>query len=142
VLHGDHVPIVPVDGTIIVTLLHAATARYTLHTKHGISGSRPLDRTIGGHHSNHGCRINMVDIENEPSTRGLRCSCNRKSRGSPAVDPLVRRTADLMINDRPGTPTTREDPPSAMPVAQNPNPNGSSSSSSPPRLSLHGKWVI
>jgi hypothetical protein len=59
---SDHGSIVPADGTIATTLLHAATTIwYPLHTHHGISGSRVLDRTNGGHHSIHGGRIKLVD---------------------------------------------------------------------------------
>jgi hypothetical protein len=55
--------------------------------------------------------------------------------GSPVVDLLVWCTTNLMISDRLGTPTTREDPPSPTSVDRNPKPNRSSSGSLSSRLS-------
>jgi hypothetical protein len=111
--------IVPADRTIAATLLHAATATlwYTLHNKH-INGSRALDQTTGGHHSIHDDRIKSMDTGHEPTTRGLRCSCNKEWTGGGGG------TAEPMISDRPRTPTTCGDLPPPMPDTKNPNPNG------------------
>jgi hypothetical protein len=123
---GDHDPIVPADGIVTTTFLHATSASiwYTLHTKHN-NGPRALDRTVEEHHYVHGDQIKLVGTEHEPTTRGLPCSCNREWMGSPAVDPLVRCATDLTISGRPGTPNTYGDPPSATSNTKNPNPNGS-----------------
>jgi hypothetical protein len=62
-------------------------------------------------------------------------------RGSLAVEPLTRGTADLSITDRSATPYHRVDPPSPTPDEANPNPNGSGFDS-PPRLSPLGNRII
>jgi hypothetical protein len=139
---GEHDPIISANGTIATKILHAAVAsiQYTLHTKHN-NGSRALDRTDRGHHSVHDGWIKMVDTGHEPTTRGLQCFATEGGRGSPVVDPLVRRTPDLTISGWPGTPNTQRDPPSLTPDTRNPNPNGSGFRSPPPRLSPHGNRV-
>jgi hypothetical protein len=62
-------------------------------------------------------------------------------RASPVVEPLAHHIAELTIIARLRTPHSRIDPPSSTPDTVNPNPNGLGSSS-PPRLSPLGNWVI
>jgi hypothetical protein len=64
-----------------------------------------------------------------------------QERGSPAMEPLTRSRADLMISDWPATPYHREDPPSPTADMINPNPNGLGSGS-PPQISPLGNRVI
>jgi hypothetical protein len=54
-----------------------------------------------------------------------------QERGSPAVVPLTRGTADLTISDWSAPPYHIMDPPSPTPYGANPNPNGSGSGSLP-----------
>jgi hypothetical protein len=64
-----------------------------------------------------------------------------QERVSPAVEPLTRGMADLMISDQSATPYHRANPPSPTLDEANHNPNGSGSSS-PPRVSPLGNRII
>jgi hypothetical protein len=106
----------------------AVTVWRTLHPKI-TSRSWAASWATGGHHSIHGGHT-----KKNPCIR-------RRKKGSLAVEPLTRGTADLSITDRSATPYHRVDPPSPTPDEANPNPNGSGFDS-PPRLSPLGNRII